>query len=144
MQGARKVKKQKKASKLEIGRPERAKLTPEKSVRRMQEFTQRRRNLSPLSEKARIEVYVRDRSKTTYRDLLEALDQEFTYTFGGATIVRGLDGNYCSRHGLRMQDRVNLLYTHTPFAFENNLEWISGYTDELQDAAFEALEKRRF
>lgn len=95
----------------------------------------------PLSEKARIEVYIPDLPKPTYQDLLEALDQEFTYTFGGATIIRGLDGNYLSRRGLRMQDRVNLLYTDTPFAFEKNFERISRYTDELQGAAFEALEE---
>jgi hypothetical protein len=88
----------------------------------------------PLSEKARIEVYIPDLPKPAYQDLLETLDQEFTYTFGGTTIIRGLDGNYLSRLGLRMQDRVNLLYTDTPFAFENNFERISRYTDELQGA----------
>lgn len=36
------AKKQKKVSELKIERPERAKLTPEKSVKRMQEFTQRK------------------------------------------------------------------------------------------------------
>jgi len=40
-----------------------------------------------------------------------------------------------------MQDRVNLLYTDTPFAFEKNFERISRYTDGLQGAAFEALEE---
>jgi len=29
-----------------------------------------------------------------HEDLLTALTQEFTYTFGGCTIVRGLDGSY--------------------------------------------------
>jgi hypothetical protein len=48
----------------------------------------------PLSEKARIEVYLPDLPKPAYEDLLESLDQEFTYTFGGCTIVRRLDGSY--------------------------------------------------
>lgn len=93
----------------------------------------------PLSEKARIEVYIPALPQQTYQNLLDALAQEFTYTFGGATIIRGLDGNYLSRLGVRMQDRVHLLYTDTPFAFAENFESISRYTDALREAAFEAL-----
>jgi hypothetical protein len=95
----------------------------------------------PLSEKARIEVYVPDLPQQTYQNLLNALAQEFTYTFGGATLIRGLDGHYLSRLGLQMQDRVHLLYTDTPFAFEENFASISRYTDALREAAFEALEE---
>jgi hypothetical protein len=54
----------------------------------------------PLSEKARVEVYLPDLPKQAYQNLLEALEQEFTYTFGGATIIRGLDGSYLSQAGL--------------------------------------------
>ncbi len=93
----------------------------------------------PLSEKARIEVYIPDLPQQTSQYLLDALAQEFTYTFGGSTIIRGLDGSYLSRLGLRMQDRVHLLYTDAPFAFEENFESISRYTDALRNAAFEAL-----
>jgi len=65
----------------------------------------------PLSEKARIEVYLPDVSRAEYQDLLVQLQQEFTYTFGGCTTVRGLEGNYLSRGGLVIRDRVNLVYT---------------------------------
>ena len=95
----------------------------------------------PLSEKARIEVYLPDQPAAAYRDLLDALDQEFTYTFGGCTIIRGLDGSYLSRLGLRVRDHVNLIYTDTPFAFEENFARISRYADELQDGAHEALDE---
>ncbi len=95
----------------------------------------------PLFEKARIEVYLPDLPKRSYQDLLDALDQEFTHTFGGSTIMRGLDGSYLSNRGQRIRDRVNLLYTDTPIAFEENLETLSAYTDELREAAFEALEE---
>ena len=93
----------------------------------------------PLSEKARIEVYIPDLPQQTYQNLLDALAQEFTYTFGGSTIIRGLHGSYLSRLGVRMQDRVYLIYTDTPFAFAENFERISRYTDALREAAFEAL-----
>jgi hypothetical protein len=95
----------------------------------------------PLSEKARIEVYLPDVPRPAYQDLLGALEQEFTYTFGGCTIVRGLEGNYLSRLGLRMRDRINLVYTDTPFPFDENFDRLSRYADELREAAFEALEE---
>ena len=95
----------------------------------------------PLSEKARIEVYVPDLPQQTYQNLLDALAQEFTYTFGGCTIMRGLDGRYLSRRGLQVQDRVHLIYTDTPFAFEEHFESLSIYADALRDAAFEALQE---
>jgi hypothetical protein len=95
----------------------------------------------PLSEKARIEVYLPDVPRPAYQDLLAALEQEFTYTFGGCTTVRALEGNYLSQLGLRMRDRINLVYTDTPFAFEENFARVSRYADELRDAAIEALEE---
>ena len=93
----------------------------------------------PLSEKARIEVYIPDLPQQTYQNLLNALAQEFTYTFGGSTIIRGLDGSYLSRVGVRMQDRIHLIYADTPFALAENFESLSRYTDALREAAFEAL-----
>ena len=95
----------------------------------------------PLFEKARIEAYLPDLPKQSYQNLIETLDQEFTYTFGGATILRGLEGSYLSRLGQRVRDRINLIYTDTPFAFEENFETLSRYTDQLKQAAFEGLEE---
>jgi hypothetical protein len=65
----------------------------------------------PLSERARIEIYLPDVPRQAYQELLGALEQEFTYTFGGCTLIRGLEGHYLSRLGLRIRDRINLLYT---------------------------------
>jgi hypothetical protein len=93
----------------------------------------------PLSEKARVEVYLPDLPKQAYQNLLEALEEEFTYTFGGSTTIHGLDGNYLSHAGLPIRDRVNLIYTDTPFSLEEHFARLSTYTDELRKAAFEAL-----
>jgi hypothetical protein len=95
----------------------------------------------PLSEKARVEVYLPDFPKASYIELLTPLRREFTYTFGGCTIVGGLEGSYLSHAGLHVQDRINLIYTDTPYAFEANLGIISAYADELRAAAFAALEE---
>ena len=95
----------------------------------------------PLSEKARIEVYLPDLPQAAYQELLSTLAQEFTYTFGGCTIIRGLDGSYLSRAGSQIQDRINLIYTDTPYAFGENFEIISTYTDKLKSAVAHALEE---
>jgi len=71
--------------------------------------------------------------------LLHELDREFSYTFGGCTIIRGLEGSYLSTLGFIMQDRINLIYTDMTIAFDENFEAISEYTDELRSAAFDAL-----
>ena len=95
----------------------------------------------PLCKKARIEVYLPDAVHPAYAELLAALEQEFTYAFGGCTLVRGLEGSYLSRFGLVMRDRVNLLYSDTPFAFEAKFDTLSEYADKLRDAALRALKE---
>ena len=52
-----------------------------------------------LSAKARIEVYLPDHLSIASQELLIAFNQEFTHTFGGATLWRGLDGSYLSQKG---------------------------------------------
>ncbi len=73
--------------------------------------------------------------------MLAAFDQEFTYTFGGCTIIRGLDGSYLSRAGSKMQDSISIIYTDVPLALEENFERFSRYADNLKKAAYEALEE---
>jgi len=95
----------------------------------------------PLLERARIEVYLPDLPSVSYQDLLDALTKEFTYSFGGCTIIRGLDGSYLSQAELPIQDRINLIYTDTPYSFSENFEVLSTYADKLNRAALVALEK---
>jgi hypothetical protein len=93
----------------------------------------------PLLEWARVEIYIPDLPTVTYGKLLMAFEEEFTYAFGGCTIVRGLDGSYLSRVGVKTPDRINLLYTDLPLALSTNFESVARYTDELKQVAFEAL-----
>ena len=95
----------------------------------------------PLSEKARIEVYLPELPRQAYQEMLEALDREFSYTFGGASIIRGIEGSYLSRLGSKIRDRINLIYTDTPFPFRENLDRVSRYADRLREAAVAALEE---
>ena len=95
----------------------------------------------PLSAKARIEVYLPDVSRPEYQNLLDELEQEFTYTFGGCTTIRGLEGRYLSRAGVPIRDRINLVYTDTPFPLEEHFDTVERYADELRQAAFDALDE---
>jgi len=72
---------------------------------------------------------------------LNTLTREFTYTFGGCTIIRGLDGSYLSQAGSQIQDRINLIYSDTPYEFDRNFEIVSAYADKLKAAVDTALEE---
>lgn len=93
----------------------------------------------PLLERARAEVYLPDLPTSAYRNLLVAFDEEFTYAFGGCTIVRGLDGSYLSEIGIKTPDRINLIYTDLSLALSTNHRAIARYAEELKQAAFESL-----
>jgi hypothetical protein len=45
----------------------------------------------PLSERARIEIYLPDFPAQSCQVLLDTLQQELTYTFGGCSVLRVLD-----------------------------------------------------
>ncbi len=90
----------------------------------------------PLSERARIEVYLPDLPRAAYYDLLEELSREFTYAFGGCTIIQALDGSYLSAAGLPVQDRIN-----PPYAFAENFQTVSTYADKLKAAVAKALDE---
>ena len=95
----------------------------------------------PLLERARVGVYVPDLSAPLYRNLLLSFEEEFTYAFGGCTIVRGLDGSYLFQAGVKTPDRINLIYTDLPVALSINFEKAARYAAELKQAAFDALDE---
>ena len=81
----------------------------------------------PLSERARIEFYLPDLPRVDYQDLLEALAKEFTYAFGGCTIIHGLDGSCLSQTEVPIQDRINLIYADTPYGLTENFQIAETY-----------------
>lgn len=94
-----------------------------------------------LLERVRVEVYVPDLPAPNYSNLLLSFEEEFTYAFGGCTIVRGLRGSYLPITGEKTPDRINLIYTDLPLALSTNLESAAHYTSELNQATVEALAK---
>ena len=93
----------------------------------------------PLLERVRVEVYLPDLPSSEYQNLLRSFEEEFTYAFGGASVVRGLEGSYLSESGERIPDRINLLYSDAPVALSTNFESVAAYVGELKRAAMEAL-----
>ena len=75
----------------------------------------------PLLERTRVEVYLPDLPSSQYQNLLRSLEEEFTYAFGGASIIRGLEGSYLSASGELIPDRINLLYCDAPLALLKGL-----------------------
>jgi hypothetical protein len=86
-------------------------------------------------------VFLPDLLTLPSQELLIRFNQEFTFTFGGATIVRGLDGSYLSDLGHPIRDRVNLIFTDIPFSFEEHFALVSAYADKLRQAVFDALQE---
>jgi hypothetical protein len=93
----------------------------------------------PLLERVRVEVYLPDVLSHEYQYLLQFLEDELTYTFGGTTIVRGLEGSYLSESDKRIPDRINLLYSDAPLALSTEFVSIAAYVRELKSAVLEAL-----
>ena len=85
----------------------------------------------PLLEKARIEVYLPDvPRKPAYRDLLVALQQEFTHSFGGCTLTGDLEGAYVFGSGQIERDHIRVLYTDADFAFSASFDLLGDYFSE--------------
>ena len=93
----------------------------------------------PLLERVRVEVYLPDPHVTEYDNLLRLLEQELTYAFGGCTILRGLEGNYLSRMGDLIADRINLIYSDAPLTLSLDFSLVTRYVGALKHAAIEAL-----
>lgn len=93
----------------------------------------------PLLERARVEVYVPDLPSAAYPNLLRSFEEEFTYAFGGCTIIPGLEGSYLSETGKRVPDNINLIYSDLPLALSTNFDSVARYVGELRRAAMEAL-----
>jgi hypothetical protein len=96
----------------------------------------------PLSEKLRIEVFLPDNPDPAYKALLKQLQQEFTYSFGGCSVISGLEGQYRSdANESTIVDRVHLLFVDTDLEYDPHQEELTQYLHHLYRAAYEALDE---
>ena len=93
----------------------------------------------PLLEQVRIEVYLPDSQIPEYEDLLHSLTNEFTYTFGGCSIIRGIEGNYLSFLGNCIPDRISVVYFDAPLALSIDFAIVAAYARELRKAVMNSL-----
>jgi len=71
--------------------------------------------------------------------LFVSFQKEFTYTFGGCSTIKGLEGNYLSRAGDQIADRINVIYVDMPLGLSTNLDSVTRYVLELRHAALQTL-----
>lgn len=95
----------------------------------------------PLSKRARIEIYIPERGTSDYALLENAFEQEFLHTFGGCTVIRNIKGLYLGSDGKVDTEPISLVYSDTPFDFDEHFDDIAAYTDELRQAALESSEE---
>jgi hypothetical protein len=92
----------------------------------------------PLSEKVRIEVFIPDVPDPTYGRVLEELGNELSFAFGGCTVV-STNGKYRSTAGAILPDKINLLFSDTPFLWDRDRLIIEQYAERIRSAVQRAL-----
>ena len=91
-----------------------------------------------LSERVRIEVFLPDLPDPSYADLLAQLETEFSYAFGGCTVIAA-SGSFLSSDGSILPDRINILFTDVPLELQSDRLLISQYVDRVSTAIHDAL-----
>ena len=92
----------------------------------------------PLSEKVRIEIFIPDLPDPVYASILEELGNELTYAYGGCTIL-ATSGKYRSSGGLILPDKVQLLFSDTPFVWGRDRFTVEQYAERIRIVVKRAL-----
>lgn len=91
-----------------------------------------------LSKRARIEVYLPDKSGL-YTRLRRAIENEFLYTFGGCTVIKEIKGLYLRSGSKPERDKIALVYADMPLGMDDNRCDITEYADAVREAIEETL-----
>ena len=92
----------------------------------------------PLSEKIRVELFIPDLPDPICGRLLEELSDELCYAFGGCSISTTA-GKYRSIAGTILPDKVNVLFSDTPFYWGKDRLLIERYAEALRHVVQQAL-----
>jgi hypothetical protein len=92
----------------------------------------------PLSGKVRIEIFIPDLPDPTYGSILDELGNELTFAYGGCTVV-STSGKFRSTDGVILPDKVNLLFSDTPFLWERDRLVIEYHAERIRSAVRKAL-----
>jgi hypothetical protein len=91
-----------------------------------------------LSERVRVEIFVPDLPDPSYGRLLEELETELSYTFGGCTVISA-SGNFRSDNGLIFPDDIHIVFTDVALDINHDRLRIGQYVDRVTGAICQAL-----
>jgi len=91
-----------------------------------------------LSERVRIEVFIPDLPDPSYTELLTQMQTEFSYAFGGCTVVSAL-GSFLSASGIILPHKINILFTDVLLDLARDRLLVGLYLERLRSAVHEAL-----
>jgi hypothetical protein len=92
----------------------------------------------PLLEKIRIELFIPDLPGPIYSRLLAERGDELSYAFSGCTVTP-TQGKYRSTAGSILPDKINILFTDTPFYGEKDRLLLEQYTTALRQVVQRVL-----
>ena len=92
----------------------------------------------PLLEKIRIELFIPDLPDPIYGRLLDVFGNELSYAFGGCT-VSPMQGKYRSVAGAILPDKINVLFTDTPFLWAKDRLLVEQYAAALHQVVHQVL-----
>ena len=94
----------------------------------------------PLLGKVRIEIFIPDLPDPFYGSILEELGNELAFAYGGCSIV-STNGKFRSYDGVILPDKVNLLFSDTPFLWERDRLVVEYHAERIRRAVKKALVK---
>ena len=92
----------------------------------------------PLSEKVRIEIFIPDLPGPIYGSILEELGNELTFAYGGCTSI-STSGKFRLSNGVILPDKVNLLFSDTPFLWERDRLVVEYHAERIRRVVRRAL-----
>jgi hypothetical protein len=91
-----------------------------------------------LSERVRVEIFIPDLPDPSYSRLLEELETELSYAFGGCTPISA-SGHFRSDSGQILPDKIAILFTDVDLDINRDRLRIGQYIDRITEAIEEAL-----
>jgi hypothetical protein len=91
-----------------------------------------------LSERVRVEIFIPDLPDPSYSRLLEELEAELSYTFGGCTVLSA-SGHFRSDGGSILPDNIKIAFTDVALDINHDRLRIGLYVDRVIVAIKQAL-----
>jgi len=94
----------------------------------------------PLSEKVRIETFIPGLPDRICSGILENLGNELAAAFGGSTVISSV-GKYRTIEGMLLPDKINILFSATPFHWKRDRLIIEQYSERRRLSGKRSLQE---